>query len=212
MEHKPATTVIDADGRQGILEQSPPFNGETALLVRFDDGQQLSVPADALVPQADGSFYLPLQTANISATGDTGASTEQSTQRTVTLPIIGEELQVQKRLIETGIRVSKRVHEESAAIDEPFYQEEIEVEHVPINRQIVEPIGLRQEGDVLVIPVLEEVLVVQKQLWLREEVRIAKKRVKRRQQEQIPVRREEVVIEPLVNAPAATSSAVPLST
>ncbi len=54
---------------------------------------------------------------------------------------------------------------------------------------------MRQEGDTLIVPLLEEVLVVQKQLLLKEEVHISKKRTEQHHPEQVTLRSEQVSVE-----------------
>jgi uncharacterized protein (TIGR02271 family) len=73
--------------------------------------------------------------------------------------------------------------------------EEVEVERVAINRPIAEAVGPRQEGDTLIVPLLEEVLVVEKRLILREEVRITRRKVERRSTQSVVLRSEEATVE-----------------
>lgn len=63
-----------------------------------------------------------------------------------------------------------------AASDEQLFGEDVSVERVPVNRILDGPIETRHEGDTTIIPVIEEVLTVQKRLFLREEVRITRRR------------------------------------
>ena len=58
-------------------------------------------------------------------------------------------------------------------------------------------VEMRQEGDVLVIPVLEEVIVLQKRLMLKEEIRITKRSQQIIEPQAVTLRREEIVIEQL---------------
>jgi len=61
-------------------------------------------------------------------------------------------------------------------VDEHLFADEVAVERVPINQIVDQVPDTRQEGDVLIVPVVEEVLVVQKRLLLKEEVRIQRRR------------------------------------
>ena len=47
-----------------------------------------------------------------------------------------------------------------------------DVETVRVDRMLDGPVSQRQEGDVLILPVIEEVWVIEKKLLLREEIRI----------------------------------------
>ena len=53
---------------------------------------------------------------------------------------------------------------------------------------------MRQEGDTTVIPVVEERLVVERQVVLKEEIRVTRVRTTERHQEKIPLRYQEAVI------------------
>jgi len=113
-----------------------------------------------------------------------------------TFPVMEEELQVGKRTVETGItRVSKKVRSIEQLIEEPLIKENVEVEHVAINRYIDAPVETRTEGDVIIIPVLEEVLVVEKKLRLKEEIHIRRRRETLRHSQKEVVRKEDVVVE-----------------
>lgn len=67
--------------------------------------------------------------------------------------------------------------------------------HVAINRPVAAPEPPREEGDVLVIPVYEEVVTVQRQWILKEEVRLRRREVQTRHREQVVLRGEEAVVE-----------------
>lgn len=115
-----------------------------------------------------------------------------------TIPIAREEVEVSRRIHESGrIRVRKAVRERDAIINEPVLREEGEVKRITINRAIEEPMEARYEGDVLVIPVVEEVLVVRKQLMLKEEIHIRRRSVAVQHTERLRLRSEEVFIERL---------------
>ena len=58
------------------------------------------------------------------------------------------------------VRVRKFVYEREAVVDPPLLRDEVVIERVPINRVVEGPIAARSEEDTLIIPVLEEVLVV----------------------------------------------------
>src|SRR5688572_31397794 len=105
-------------------------------------------------------------------------SEQRSGSPDTTLPLASEELDVSKRTHESSrVRVRTAVHEREALVEQPLVREEAEVRRIPINRVIEEPLDVRHEGDVLVIPVVEEVLVVRKQLMLREEIHIRRRAV-----------------------------------
>lgn len=114
------------------------------------------------------------------------------------IPVISEELHVGRRVVDTGrgVRLNKSVTEEVLRIDEALMQQELEIEHVPMDAWVdgVLP-ERRQEGETLVIPVLEEVLVLQKRVRLKEEIRITAKVHRHTASEQVVLRDEHVSVE-----------------
>ncbi len=68
-------------------------------------------------------------------------------------------------------------HGEAITMSDALFTEDVDVERIPVNRILDAPVEVRQEGDTTIIPVIEEVITVQKRLLLREEVRITRRRV-----------------------------------
>lgn len=113
------------------------------------------------------------------------------------LPIIEETARVEKRMVETGVvRVRKITREHEERIETPLLRESVEVQRVPVNRLIEgaapEP---RSEGDTQIIPVFEEVLVVEKRLMLTEAIHIRRLRTTQKETQTVTLRRDEAVIE-----------------
>jgi uncharacterized protein (TIGR02271 family) len=129
-----------------------------------------------------------------------GSELEEALRRSggaaAVVPVIAEELQVGRRSVETGrVRVTKLVREQQQVVDEPSVTEEVVVERVPVNRYVDGPVEPRQEGDTLVVPVLEVVVVVERRLMLKEEVRITKRRSESRSPQTVTLRSEDVKLE-----------------
>lgn len=116
------------------------------------------------------------------------------------LPVIEESLHVAKKVVDKGgIRLTKRVETHDQLIDELLHSDHVEVERRLINAAISEDAipGVRQEGDTLIFPVIEEVLVTVKRLVLVEEVRITRTKQSRRQAQTITLRKEHIDVERL---------------
>lgn len=113
------------------------------------------------------------------------------------LSVMAERLQVGKEVVETGrVRVFKKVHESIETIDLPVLREEYDIERIPVNTYLAQPPeAMRYEGDTLIIPVLQEVVVTETRLLLVEEIRLTKRQVETRLHQEIPLRREEIVVE-----------------
>ena len=84
-----------------------------------------------------------------------------------------ETLSISKRRIETGrVRIGIRTESNEVQANASLLDEHVEVERVPINREVTEVPAVREEGNVTIYPVLEEILVVEKRLVLKEEVHV----------------------------------------
>ena len=117
-------------------------------------------------------------------------------QTTVVIPVIAEQLNIDKQLIETGqVRISKTVREDEQVIDLPLTRETVEVERVAIGQHVAEAPAVRREGDTVIYPVLEEVIVVEKRLMLIEEIRVTTRQTVVREPQTVSVRREEISVE-----------------
>lgn len=114
----------------------------------------------------------------------------------VVIPLAEETLTVGKQIEETGVvRVHKHTTEQTETVRVDTTQETVSVERVPVERFLDAPVEVRQEGDTMIVPVLEEVVVVEKRLLLREEVRITRTRTTVPREETVVLRKEEAVIE-----------------
>jgi stress response protein YsnF len=123
------------------------------------------------------------------------ARLEQEPNDSATLRIAAEELSVAKTTSETGrVRVSTHTHEREVLIDENLASETVEIDTIPVGLRIDSVPEVRHEGDITVIPVVEEVLFLEKRLMLKEEIRIRRVRKTERFQEKATLRYQEPVI------------------
>jgi stress response protein YsnF len=114
----------------------------------------------------------------------------------VVLPIIEEDITIGKRMVVDGkVRLRKTVHTETVTVDEAGYVERLDVQRVPINQPIDAAPAIREEGNTLIIPIVQEVIVIEKRLMLVEEVRIVKHIVAIHQPQDVELRREEITVE-----------------
>ncbi len=197
MEQSKAVLVNGKAGLRGQLA-SPLRAGQSdeQVQVRLDDGRQVIVPGELLVRQTDGSYYLPLSLTEVEQRYS--LDSQQRDQEQLVLPVITEELEVHKRTVTSGgVRIKKLVSEREEVVDEPLLRDEVNVERVPVNQYLNEAASVRYEGDVMIIPVLEEVLVVEKRLLLKEELRVTRRQVTKSQPQTVTLRSEEVQVERL---------------
>jgi uncharacterized protein (TIGR02271 family) len=114
----------------------------------------------------------------------------------ISVPVIEEELEVGKRRVE-GDRVSVRTipRERTEVVEQPLESMEVEVERIAIDREIDTAPEIRNDGDTMIIPIVEERLVVEKRLFLREEVHVRRRRVVTQFRQNVTLRSQEVVVE-----------------
>lgn len=113
------------------------------------------------------------------------------------LPVTEEQLQVGRRTVDTQrtLRVRKQVLHEPVELETESVFETVEVERVKVGRVVQEAPGVRQEGDVTVVPLVEERAVVVKQLVLVEELRLTRRREVRTATAEATLRKEQVAVE-----------------
>jgi uncharacterized protein (TIGR02271 family) len=114
----------------------------------------------------------------------------------ISVPVIEEELEVGKRRVE-GDRVSVRTvaRERTELVEQPLESTEVEIERIAIDREIDTAPDIRNDGDTMIIPVVEERLVVEKRLFLREEIHVHRRRVVTQFRQNVTLRSQEVVVE-----------------
>ena len=119
---------------------------------------------------------------------------ESSHEETV-IPVVEEELQAEAVPVKTGsVRVEKEIEKRIRTIQAALIHEEVEVRRVPLNRVVHEIPAVRKKGDTVIVPVVEEEIVVTKRLVLKEEVHLIKRRTKDRFKKNVELDRERAVI------------------
>lgn len=119
-----------------------------------------------------------------------------------------ERIAVAKREVETGrVRVRTETDEKQALVRETLVREEARVERVAVGREVDTPPEPHWEGETLVIPLVEEVVVVSKRWRVTEELRIAKARVEEQVEAPVTVRSQRAVVER--TGPEGTTSSSP---
>ena len=112
------------------------------------------------------------------------------------LPVIKEELVIEKRPVLDGrVRVTTQTEHVDEVARVRLDADQVEIERVPIGRDITEMPDVRYEGNVTIVPVVEEVLVVEKRLILKEEVRITRRTTSETVEVPVTLRKQRVHIE-----------------
>ncbi|MER2269117.1 YsnF/AvaK domain-containing protein [Methylobacterium oxalidis] len=118
---------------------------------------------------------------------------------TTSIPIVEETARIEKRAVEMGrVRVSTSTETVEQVLRDTLRREAVGVTRVPIDRVIAEGEAVpqvRDEGGVTIIPVLEEVLVVEKRLILKEEVHIHRTASDENVEVPVTLRKQRAVVE-----------------
>lgn len=95
-------------------------------------------------------------------------------ERTTTrMPVVEEEARVEKRLVAAGrVHVRTHVEERREVLREQLIGEALDVTNVAIEREVQAAPPPRQEGDVTIVSLVEERMVVTRKLFVVEELHI----------------------------------------
>ena len=152
---------------------------------------QSAVPAPRPVVSPEEPETVPVEwTAGLDPVAD----------EAVVIPIAEEQLHVGKEVVETGkVRLRKTVQEYETALDEMLAVRSYDVERIVLNQPVESAPPTRQEGDTTIYSLVEEQLVLTRQLVLKEELRVTRRDTERHDTQPVTLRREvlEVEREPL---------------
>ena len=155
-----------------------------ATELRLPDGRLLRVPTALLLEQF--SVANPLNT-------DPQVVLDEDVPTAI--PVIEEQLHVGKRSVITGtVRLEKHVGVYEEALDIPLAVRSFDVERVVLNQPVEAAPPVRQEGNTTVYPLVEEQLVLTKQLIVREELRVTRRDTERRDTRTVSLHRESIEV------------------
>jgi|SRR5215469_2736641 len=137
-----------------------------------------------------------------------GGASEASTSgpgRAEVLQLFAEEAKVSRRTVETGrVRVATVTRTRDHLVDELLARTNVEVERVPVG-QVVEAIPpVKDENGLMVIPIVEETVVLERKLVLKEELHIRRKQTTERFQQTVPLRYQTAEVTRIPPQQAAT--------
>ena len=142
-------------------------------------------------------------------------SAEVTVGEEAVLPLIEETARIDKQAVETGrVRVSTRTETVEQVLRESLRSDTVAVTRVPVNRTLADgetlPV-IREEGGVTIIPVLKEILVVEKRLVLKEEVHIRRSSADEDVEVPVTLRKQRAVVERVSPDGHASEQIDPLS-
>jgi uncharacterized protein (TIGR02271 family) len=126
------------------------------------------------------------------------------------IPLIEETASIGKRQVVTGrVRVQTVTDtiEELARVD--VQRESVEVTRVPIDKVVETAPEIRTEGDVTILPIVEEVLIVEKRLVLKEELHIRRRVTTEAAEVPVTLRKQRAIVERVAPDTPAPEEEIP---
>lgn len=112
------------------------------------------------------------------------------------IELLEERLLIDKRRKQAGeVAITKRTVTEPVEEDVTLYDEDLQVSRHYLERPATASEGVRMEGDVIIVPIIRERLVVEKRPFVVEEVHITKRKVEHTEHVSDTLRREELVVD-----------------
>jgi uncharacterized protein (TIGR02271 family) len=169
--------IVDRDGVVigTLLAAEEEGQPGSAIVVRTGDGREVSIPYDQIdrsVSTAE-EIVVDFQAASVEVSPEAAGIVENRAN----ISLVEEELDVSTRWVEQGrVVIRKRVETVPQEKTIELAQEGVEIVRTPVNELVDQLPQVRTEGETTIIPVVEEVLVVEKRYRLVEEVRVTSTR------------------------------------
>ena len=125
-----------------------------------------------------------------------GSAGDPAQSEEFVVPILEEEAHVEKRRVTTGkVRIRSIVEDVEEIAAATLEEETVDITRVPVDRVVDEVPAVRTEDGVTIVPILEEVLFVEKRLVLKEELHIRRRVSTETVEVPIVLRKERAVVE-----------------
>jgi uncharacterized protein (TIGR02271 family) len=99
-----------------------------------------------------------------------------------------------KRVRKTLVRATRKTSMRDVCVEADLAHDHVVVERVPIGRVVDAAPPIRQEGDVTILPVMEEIVVLERRLVLKEEVHFRRVQTMERYSETVALREQTVTV------------------
>ena len=134
------------------------------------------------------------ETVTFSGLPDEPDTAKPNAAETIVMPLAVEDAVVSKRVRRTLVRASRTTSNRSEAVEVDLKQEQVVIERIPVGRIVDAVPPVRQEGDVTIMPVVEEELIVVRRLVLKEEVHIRRVQTTVTHAETVTLRQQHVSV------------------
>ena len=183
------TPIHDLSGATGWLDGT--VTEGQPVTVRLDSGEPVRLAPDLVQRRPDGSYVARVSFADVAAGA---AQTANPTGET--LLEIEERLNVGRVLREVDrALVSVRTGTTEETVTEPAWRETVSVHREPVNAVVTGVEDVRHEGNVTIVPMYEEVVVVERRLVLKERLHITLTREETRIPHTVVLRHQYVEVE-----------------
>ncbi len=167
--------VVDREGIEiGTLLAIEEGDAGSIVIARTPDGREIGIPLEQIdmMASTDEEIVVDLLADSLDIPPSEGRGEHYGT-----LSLAEEEMDVSTRWTEKGrVVIRKRVETVPQEKTVELAQEGVQIERIPVNEVVSELPTVRTEGETTIIPVVEEVLVVEKRYRLVEEVRVTSTR------------------------------------
>ena len=119
----------------------------------------------------------------------------------IVIPVISEELHADAvPVAKGGVRVTKRLQTHDEIIEQALRKSHVDVKRVKTKRVVDGPQPAKRVGNTLIIPVVSEILQIQKQWVVTEEIHITETEAQETVQNRVTLNREEAKVERIDSA------------
>ena len=119
-----------------------------------------------------------------------------TSHQSIVIPVVEEHMTVHTEIVEAAkVHVRTKVTDEEVTVNLPITSEQYEVKHVPVDKVYKTAPPVRYEGDTIIVPVIEEIVVVEKRYKVKVEVNLVKHTTQTPFMQQVTLRKEDVQVE-----------------
>lgn len=162
-------------------------NSERILFRQFLFSSRAEALSPAHSSQMEEKKWPPVP-ADSPEQGSSGATHSLGEDSSV-LRLLAEDAIVSRQVIETGrVRVAKVTRTRDHLIDESLASTRFEVSRIPVGRLIDAMPSIKEDGDLTIVPIVEETVVVERRLLLKEELHIRRVQTNERYQQTVKLR------------------------
>jgi uncharacterized protein (TIGR02271 family) len=112
------------------------------------------------------------------------------------IPLVEETVRIEKEEVVTGhVRVRTVTESTDHILGQDLEEENVEITRHPMDLEVTEAPAIRHEGDVTIISLVEEIIVVTKRLVVKEEIHIRRVRSTEHVETSINLRKQRAVVE-----------------